>query len=346
MLNPRSPLKTNIETKTPLSAPAGRSPTKKRVGILNRRRSGGSPNAFTRVDPPAFGGGNPGARGGLPFTIDAALKGTIPGYARRNTTTSIPRPAPTTQSSHSSASTSSLTADMSAIPELYQASPKPSWFFEIREDTIEEENTNLMYHSTCTLDISSDEESTSRIHDLRGKENVPPMDDQSQTSFRPSPYHQQSAGTALKNRLSRKEKDIDACDVDRSPLGEMSAEDFYADGFDANSSFVFLDDVYEEVEVEISKQEIDGMAYETAAASLLKSKINTTFDFSTVPQIRIQTETELEVEVEYKGKGKSIEELMKIDRSVAGLPAAVLQPIEKAEEGWKIWESGSVSGDE
>ncbi|KAM6518834.1 hypothetical protein FSOLCH5_007597 [Fusarium solani] len=55
---------------------------------------------------------------------------------------------------------------------------KASWFFEIHEDTPEQEMTNLLQHSTCVLDISSDEESErKRSRDRaegRDKENIPP----------------------------------------------------------------------------------------------------------------------------------------------------------------------------
>lgn len=70
---------------------------------------------------------------------------------------------------------------LEAIPLLHTSPVRDSWFFEIHEDTPEELATNLMEHSTCTLDLSSDEESRVRERDERGKENVPPQDDVSQT---------------------------------------------------------------------------------------------------------------------------------------------------------------------
>jgi hypothetical protein len=57
---------------------------------------------------------------------------------------------------------------------------KESWFFEIYEDTEEEAATNLIEHSTCTLDITSDEESRAIERDCKSKENVP-LHDVSQT---------------------------------------------------------------------------------------------------------------------------------------------------------------------
>ena len=128
----------------PSSAPAaaGRSPKSKRIGILSRKRYSSSP--FTRVDPPSFG-----LSSGLPFSIDAALSGTIPSY----------KPKPT---------------QYVAVPTLEESVPN-SWVFDIHEDTAEEEMGNLMQHSTCTLDIS-DDEGRLAAKDQRGKENIPPID--------------------------------------------------------------------------------------------------------------------------------------------------------------------------
>ena len=62
-------------------APAGRSPKHKRVGILSRRRMTTSP--FTRVDPPSSSAGE--SANGLPFSIDAALAGTVPKFKSKST---------------------------------------------------------------------------------------------------------------------------------------------------------------------------------------------------------------------------------------------------------------------
>jgi hypothetical protein len=51
------------------------------------------------------------------------------------------------------------------------------WFFDIHEDTPEQEAANLMEHSASVLDISSDDDlSTKNRNEDRGKENVPPPD--------------------------------------------------------------------------------------------------------------------------------------------------------------------------
>lgn len=244
-------------TTTTLSAPAGRSPTRKRVGILNRRKT----TEFTRVDPPKFSITNNEA----PFSIAAALSGTIPGYAARR---------------HE--------------PE------KKGWFFEIHEDTPQEMMTNLMEHSTCTLDISSDEETEARHHDDRAnKENLPPADDISQSQSRlPRP--------SIKSM--RRKLDEGEIDIDRNPLGDLAAEEFYAEGCSASDVVLIADD-------EPVKEE---------------------FDFN--------------VESSHSSdKGKAVEELMM--KSNEAIPevipkkVALFQPLEKAEEGFEVWESGSEKGD-
>ena len=58
--------------------------------------------------------------------------------------------------------------------------PTASWFFEVHEDTVEETITNFTKHSTYVLDINSDNKSRDKAD--RGKENIPPADDVSQTS--------------------------------------------------------------------------------------------------------------------------------------------------------------------
>lgn len=199
-LNPKSPaakLNTNI-AKAPVSAPAGRSPTRgsKRIGILSNRRRTGSP--FTRVDPPSFSLGN-----AAPFSLDAALKGTIPSYNSRST----------------------LSAD-SALDD----GSKSSWFFDIHEDTPEQEMTNLLQHSTCVLDISSDEESEQKARreraEGRDKENIPPVDDVSQTS-------RAARGANMDDMMIEKSRD---------PLSQLNAADFYAVGCDECSVVLIPED--------------------------------------------------------------------------------------------------------
>lgn len=146
----------------------------------------------------------------MPFSLDAALKGTIPSYSPRSTTT---------------ISTTSSTPAPAPAPAPETSAPrdtKPSWFFDIHEDTPDQELTNLLQHSTCILDISSDEETARRARDDHGKENVPPADDVSQTGRR---------------ARERAEGDM-VVEKERFVLGEMEVGEFYGVGCDASSVFV------------------------------------------------------------------------------------------------------------
>ena len=123
----------------PIPTAAGRSPKHKRVGILSKRRNTASP--FTRVDPPSFSA----HKTGQPFSIAAALHGTVPSLKSKSKSKSSSK----------------------------------GWHFEIHEDTQDDEMANLMEHSTHTLDISDDEGRSSPIKgDCCNKENVAPVDHQ------------------------------------------------------------------------------------------------------------------------------------------------------------------------
>ncbi|KAH8805841.1 hypothetical protein F5884DRAFT_678596 [Xylogone sp. PMI_703] len=330
-----------ITKPSPLSAPAGRSPTRKRVGILNRRRTAGPGSSpFTHIDPPRFGGA-PGASAniGLGFSIDAALSAS---YAATST---IQAHVPV----------SSLPKHRELPVSLHGPEVKDSWFFDIHEDTPEELATNLMEHSTCTLDISSDEESAAKMKDERGKENVPPMDDISQTrtmisalpaslsSSLPSstsndvvldsrPRHRGS------RRSSRKEIDDDAIEVDRAPLGEMLAEDFYPEGCDGSSVFVILatDAEGEEADVEVEHGVVVDVP-ESEMESISPVLDGTSSSADPSPVVIVHEEPEpIDVVVD--------ELMQKNDEEAA--PAALLCPIEKPEENFEVWESGSAKGDD
>lgn len=114
-------------------------------------------------------------------------------------------------------------------------------------------------------------------------------------------------------RASRKKMmDVDAIDVDRAPLGDLVAEDFYAEGCDPESVFL--------VPSEASAEDVEE-----------EEPTKATFDFV----------------ADVKGKGKEVEididTLMSKDTSAP--KAALLEPIEKAEDGFALWESGSDKGD-
>ncbi|KAI1100255.1 hypothetical protein F4804DRAFT_319472 [Jackrogersella minutella] len=288
LLNPKSPvakINTSVAKPSPLSAPAGRSPTRgKKIGILSsRRRTGGG---YSRIEPPAFG---LSSKASAPFSLDAALKGTISNYTGRNGSSSLAK--------------SPLSSSLDFSGSLDESDAKSSWFFDIHEDTPEQEMTNLLQHSTCVLDISSDEESESRRQRERaeGKENVPPMDDVSQTS-RP--------------RASRQAADDEMVfEKERNPLGEMDVREYYSEGFDENSVFIIPSDEEEDCQPQ------------QAESSLFTPELQPAEPVMT-PQPRVE-------------EAKSIDELMqKTDEPAPG--AAVLEPMEGTGENFEVWESGSA----
>ncbi|KAI5196778.1 hypothetical protein E4T39_07634 [Aureobasidium subglaciale] len=150
-------------TRTPLTAPAGRSPKSKRD---RRRLSAHTPT--TRVESALS---KSSARTGLPFSIDAAL------------TASLKTAAPV------------ATPSVKPVTGIDESMPS-TWFFAIHEDTPDEEAENLMEHSTLTLDLSSDDESATKADENRGKENVAPADYDPIASSSPTRRSRRLAKTA------------------------------------------------------------------------------------------------------------------------------------------------------
>lgn len=284
IIQPKSPaarLNTSLTSSTaaPLSAPAGRSPTRgsKRIGILSNRRRTASP--FTRVNPPAFGGSGSGRLAAAPFSLDAALKGTVSSYAARNPIVQAAAPA----------------------VDLYDSLDSSSWSFEIHEDTPEQEMTNLLQHSTCVLDISSDEESELKAvreqAEGRDKENIPPADDVSQV------------------RARRSEDDM-LVEKMRGPLAEMNASDYYAEGCGSDSVILVPGEYVDDEDAETvhgDEEPRDDIEVDS------KSK----FEFA----------PELSTDV-------SIDTLMG-RRDEPAPQAALLQPMDGTGESFELWESGS-----
>jgi len=198
-----------------------------------------------------------------------------------------------------------------------------------------------MEHSTCTLDISSDEESALRSRDERGKENVPPPDDISQTrtvlSAEPSDVAARDiVDVKARIRASRK-KHEDAIELDRSPLGDLAAEDFYAEGCDSSSIFVVVDD----------EVEGDAEAEPAVESETVVEAEQVVVEQDVLVKEPLVVEQEIEVPAfDIKGKGREldaeVEALMTKDEDVVGPTAALLEPIEKAEEDFELWESGSA----
>lgn len=208
----------NTAKSTPINHSRG-SPKNKRIHAISKRRASASP--FRRVDPPSF------SQGALPFSIDAALSGTISNYtpksAVKSTAIATPTPAPQQAST------------------LDEAMPK-GWFFDIHEDTPEQESANLMEHSASVLDISSDDDAETKARNdelLRGKENIPPPD------FAHRQPRTASAGAIDAGEETEIEEPVkrprlrkitqDAMDEDRRPLGDLPPSEFYGKGCHASS---------------------------------------------------------------------------------------------------------------
>ncbi|KAF3009680.1 hypothetical protein E8E13_008389 [Curvularia kusanoi] len=222
----------NTARSTPITHSRG-SPKNKRLSAISKRRASSSP--FRRVDPPSFSQSS-----ALPFSIDAALSGTISNYtpkaplAKATTPPAPVAPQPTSA--------------------LEDSMPK-SWFFEIHEDTPEQEAANMMQHSASVLDISSELDAATKARNddaLRGKENIPPP------GFKTS-QPQQSATVDddlgeeteieaeaeveiehTKKHRRRKLTPHDDMDQDRTPLGDLPPSEFYGKGCDA-ASYVTVD---------------------------------------------------------------------------------------------------------
>lgn len=291
--SPSSKLNTSIAKSSPLSAPAGRSPTRgKRSGILSSRRRTAGP--YTRVDPPSFN-----VSSAAPFSLDAALKGTISSYAPR-----------------SSASVASRNSSRTSLSkELHEPELKASWFFDIHEDTAEQEMTNMLQHGTCVLDISSDEESeqkaTRERAEGRDKENVPPADDISQTTAR------RSARQADESEM--------VVEKQRMAMGELDVTSFYAEGCDETSVFIIPGDEDAETDIEDVQEEAPRRA---------------SFEFRS--ELNLAENVESVAENDSKGV---VDKLMGqaaqiVEPTVEA--AAVTNPIEGASETFELWESGSA----
>ena len=295
-LQPKSPaarINTCVSKPTPTTAPAGRSPTRgKRSGLLSSRRQTAGP--YTRVDPPSF---NLSSSSGAPFSLDAALKGTIPGY---NSRSQVP------------------------AKDILFSEPtdvKAGWFFEIHEDTKEQEMTNLLQHSTCVLDISSDEESEEKAQrekdEGRDKENVPPSDDVSQTAARYTPR------LGLDDMVVEKE---------RVALGEMNAADFYPPGYDQTSVVLVPADEEESFPAPLHAQ-TPAPVPEQCLAPLVGE-----FDFA----LELKHSSPPSVTAAPLIFTDGIDDLISKSDEQSG-KAAVLQPIEGTGDSFELWESGSAN---
>lgn len=297
IIQPKGPtakrLNTSVASSTPLSVPAGRSPTRssKRTGILSgRRRTAGS---YTRVDPPAFNLGLSSLSSSpAPFSLDAALKGTIPSYAPKRTLDDT----------------------------LDESDMKASWFFDIHEDTADQEMTNMLQHGTCVLDISSDEETEQKANrdGREDKENIAPLDDVSQT------------------RRERSARDEMVVEKERVSLGELNRTDYYAEGCD-ESSVIFIP-VDEEAEPNAATQASKPapIVKDFDFAPALKDLSPTLVPLPDLDGDFSDAETEVNVEI-------NVDVL--VSKKQESSKSAMLQPMDGTGESFELWESGSAKDD-
>ncbi|GAB1737112.1 hypothetical protein NU219Hw_g795t1 [Hortaea werneckii] len=206
-----TPVKANTSSpRAPLTAPAGRSPNRKIASIGKNRRTSAP---FTRIEPPFA---SRGSSNSLPFSLDAALSGTL----------SSTKAKPESEKQTSTDST------------IQECMPK-SWFFEIHEDTPEEEASNLMEHSTLTLDLSSDDESSKKERDARGKENVAPEGYDASTASRPAAEPAVAPLTVKKTAMVRQKKITDEMDDgERSPLSDLETDPFIPEGLSTDACVI------------------------------------------------------------------------------------------------------------
>ena len=199
-----TPAKPSMSPRAPMTAPAGRSPKRKAIGIHKNRRVSAP---FSRIDPP-FASRNTSS---LPFSLDAAINGTF--------STSAPKDPGAT---------------------IQESMPK-NWFFDIYEETSEEQSATFMEHSTLTLDLSSDEESSKRAEDDRGKENTPPEDYDAPTASRTAAEATVPAPKRVKKADIIRRKIIlpdDMDDGERSPLSDLETDPFIPEGLDKESHVI------------------------------------------------------------------------------------------------------------
>lgn len=190
-----------------------------------------------------------------------------------------------------------MTAD-----SLYDTGMKSSWFFDIHEDTPEQEMTNLLQHSTCLLDISSDEECEQKMRkeraEGRGKENIPPADDMSQTSTRRSTTVTSEGGMEYEKP--------------RIALGSLNAEDFYAEGVDPTEVIIVPGD------------DEDGTVVDGEQPKELQEEASGLPETDFVPELDVKT---------------AVEEL---DPPKTPIKLATCKPLEDADEAFDLWESSSA----
>lgn len=187
---------------------------------------------------------------------------------------------------------------------------KSSWFFDIHEDTPEQEMTNLLQHSTCMLDISSDEDCEQKLRrekvDGRGKENVPPADDISQTSTRRTTTTVSEGGMEYEKP--------------RIALGDLDVGDFYAEGVDPSEVIIVPGD------------EDDGTVVEGEQAEEQQKEQSGLPDSDFAPDVNL----------DIKAAADKPSEVSEPQLPSTPVKLAILQPLDGTDESFDMWESSSA----
>lgn len=142
----------------------------------------------------------------------------------------------------------------------------------------------MMEHSTAVLDLSSDEESTKKADEEKGKENVPPPDFEAPIP-RSTASHRAGAtvGTHKSQIPRRKIQKLDAMDDgERSPLSDLETEDFFAVGLDKDSYIMVS--ALEEKETEKTTAELT-QEIEQSVFAVEKACLHGTKEVTDVPVV-------------------------------------------------------------
>jgi hypothetical protein len=201
--------------------------------------------------------------GALPFSIDAALSGTISSYTP-TTASALKNELTPSKMSSISLPAKQLSASVptkrsaAAVKEI-----KKEWFFEIYEDTADEHASNMLQHSASVLDISSDDDiATAKAKDAleRGKENVPPAEPLanslgngvvSEATVGRNTGSRAQAHRGMSISKAIEEVNGDAMNEDRAALREMDVRKFWGEGIiDGDEVVVIADEEHEDVAVE------------------------------------------------------------------------------------------------
>ena len=197
-------LDTVIKSITPISAP----PAAGRSPTKPKRQLLAQPRK--RFAPPAFGIKSPAV------SIGAALSGTLANKKPRKVRT-------------------------------IEESKSKSWFFDIYEEPEQVQNDRMnewtLSQSAACMDVS-DDESKSREHTDRGKENIDPNEIAAPMT------RSMAAAKAAAEDLKK-----DLMTDDRSPLGDLNPANFYAEGLDATSVVLVQEDTSQEKETKPAPNE-------------------------------------------------------------------------------------------